>query len=196
MDPVKLAKRRKEDAKKDKELSKKMMDITKAKSVKCKKCKRVIKYGECCVTETGTKNQYHLGCHAVLLTSEPSAQVLEAQDYIIPQLHFTNPCPVKIILTENRVELYLAARDIQWAKTKKGWEHIASGTTLEDADRVPDLPSEQHEEKLAPEPPEVGYDSATDSPDSVTEDRTDSPEQMSDEEAVAFGLEVQDKDKY
>ena len=116
------------------------MSVKKAKqprSTKCRKCKRVIKFGEACYTEIGTQFHYHIKCFSrglVEPTLVKETLELSTLDMILPNLKLQRPCPIKLVLDTNKVSLFIGPRDFQWSRLTG--EHIASGTMIEPTDSL------------------------------------------------------------
>ena len=54
--------------------------------------------------------------------------VYKVDDSIVPMLTFPEPTPIRVVIDEKYVRLYVGQRDWQWDKWTK--EHIGSGTCM------------------------------------------------------------------
>lgn len=52
----------------------------------------------------------------------------ETKDAVLPQLEIPNPCPIRIVIDDESVLLFIGPRDFQWDKETGEW--LGQGTTL------------------------------------------------------------------
>ena len=62
------------------------------------------------------------------ITAVLKRMTFELDDLILGKLELPNPCPIKVVVTDETVHLYIGPRDWEWSI--KSWELISCGTDV------------------------------------------------------------------
>lgn len=109
-----------------KTLTKNVKRVIKNIKVDCSKCGKEITLGQCCVSEVGTGNRYHITCHSENVAEDlkDTTQVLTAEDHSLSGIVVGNPCNIKLEITQAKVTLIIGPRIVLWNRSTG--EHVAS----------------------------------------------------------------------